>query len=341
MNSSILKRLQQLIRPYLKLLIIIVVIVSVILIVDIKSKKDEALLKRFALVQYNDSPLSELSMKGIIDGLSAEGMIRDKDYRLAVSNAQGDIATLNLMVDAVVNDRPDLVFITSTPPLQVAAKKIKDIPVVFTVVADPVIAGAGTSFENHQSNVTGISTLGDYEGMIKWVKLVLPSAKVLGTLFTPSEANSVKNMGELKKYAEMAGLKLITVPVNSSQEVTDASLALASQQPDVICQIVDNVTSSSSSQIIKIAKEQNIPVFGFVSDQAQKGAVLVVSRDYHQAGVDAVKLAMKILNGTDPAKIPFEFVSKTNIIINPAAAQNFKITFPDELLKLEGVIVIK
>lgn len=340
--NLILKRFIKFVRPFLKMLIIILVIASVILIIEKNTQKQEgAHKKQLALIQYNDSPLSELSLQGILDGLSANGYVRGKDFELDVSNAQGDIATLNLMVDAVINKKPDLLFITSTPPLQAAAKKVKNIPVVFSVVADPILAGAGTTFENHLSNITGISTLSDYQSLIKWTKIIFPSAKVIGTLFSPGEVNSVKNMSELKKYGEQVGLKLITVPVNTSLEVTDATLALTSQHPDVICQIVDNLTSSSASTIIKISKAQNIPLFGFVSDQAVKGAVLVVSRDYHQAGVDAVKLAVKILNGEDPAKIPFEFVSKTNVIINPAAADYFKITFPEELQRLKDLIIIK
>ena len=327
--------------PLFRVLIILAAIAAAILIINKFANQPNGIKKRFVLIQFNDSPLSDLSQQGIKDGLTSIGLVSKKDYELTVSNAQGDITTLNLMLDAVVTDHPDLVFITSTPTLQAAVKKIKDIPVVFTVVADPILAGAGTSFENHLPYVTGISTLGDYNGMVGWVKTIMPQARVIGTLYTPAEANSVKNISELKKYAEQAGLTLITVPVFSSQEITDATLSLASRKPDVICQVIDNLTSSSSATIIKIAREQKIPVFGFVSDQAKKGAVLVVSRDYHQAGADAVKLAKKILDGESPSKIPFEFVSRTEILLNPEAAAFFKISLPASLSGRSDITIVK
>ena len=327
--------------PVLKMLAIFVAIASVILIIEKTTKRKEDKIKRFALVQYNDSPLSELSMQGVIDELTACGYVRGKNYEMSISNAQGDMGVLNLMVDAAANEKPDLLFITSTPTLQAVIKKIKTIPVVFTVVADPVLAGAGRSFEDHIANITGISTLGDYEGMVKWIKKILPSARTIGTLFSPGESNSVKNMQELQKCAADVGLTLITVPVNSSQEVSDACLSLTSHQPDVICQIVDNLTSTSASTIMKIAKKNKIPVFGFVSDQSEKGAVLVVSRDYNQAGRDAVRLAKRILDGESPASIPFEYVSKTNILINRTAAADHGITIPKELILNKDVIITK
>jgi len=279
-------------------------------------------------------------MEGIEEGLSNIGMKPGVDYDLKVSNAQGDIATLNLIVNTVAGEKPDLVFVTSTPTLQVVSNKVKDIPVIFSVVADPVLAGAGKSFTDHLPNVTGISTLGDYEGMVKWIKLILPQTKKIGTIFSPSEANSVKNMSELKKYAEQAGIELITTPVNSSSEVADAALSLVDRKPEIVCQVVDNLTSASISTIIKVCQQKNIPLFGFVSDQSEKGAVLVVSRDYRQAGIDAVNLAKRVFDGEDISAIPFEFVSKTNVLINLKAAEKYGIVIPEDLQKKEGVIII-
>ncbi len=304
------------------------------------STSNKSSVFKIVLVQYNDSPLSELSQEGIKEGLTQSGLKEGIDYSLKVYNAQGDISTLNLIFDAVNNEKPGLVFITSTPTLQVAVKKIRDIPVVFSVVADPVLAGAGTSFGDHLPNITGISTMGDYSGMIALIKLILPDAKKIGTIFTPGEINSVRNMEELKKNAESEGIELVSVPVTSSAEVADAAMSLTAKKPSIVCQIVDNLTSVSIASILKVCNDRNIPMFGFISDQAEKGAVVVLSRDYKQAGIDAVRLAKKIMDGSEPSLLPFEFVSKTNILINQKAAGKYGITVPGEVITKENVIIL-
>lgn len=295
--------------------------------------------RKLALVQFNDSPLSELSRQGIETGLSMIGLVEGKDYVLTVSNAQGDISTLNMIMDGIVNQKPDLLFLTSTPTLQAAQRKIRDLPVVFTVVADPVLAGAGASFEEHQPNITGISTLGDYKRMAEVVRLVMPQVRSVGTLYSPGEDNSVKNLGEFKLYAAEQGIEVVAVPVNSATEVADATLAMTSRGVELVCQIIDNLTASSYPSISRICREKGIPVFGFVSNQIDMGAVLVISRDYVQAGIDAVNLAARIFGGEEVASIPFEFVSKTNIILNPAAAAQYGIVFPEALRAMENVVV--
>jgi len=327
------------VKTLLWAIVVIAIIALSFFILNDKSGDVSDTKKKIVLIQYNDSPLSELSMKGIQDGMKAIGLVEGEDYEMDIQNAQGDLSTLNIIIEMVINKQPDLIFATSTPTIQALAKKISDIPIVFTVVADPVDAGIGTSFEAHQSNITGISTLGDYEGMIKWLKMMKPDVKKIGTIFSPGESNSVKNMSDLKKYSIAAGIELITTPVNTATDITDATYSLLAQGAQVVCQVIDNLTSASISSVIKVCRDKNVPFFGFVSDQADKGAVMVVSRDYHQAGIDAVILAQKIFNGENPENIPFEFVSKTNIIVNPTIAESFEMKVPEELLKLDGVVV--
>ncbi|HPR60981.1 MAG TPA: ABC transporter substrate-binding protein [Prolixibacteraceae bacterium] len=328
--------------PVLSKIVGILFVIAIILVIVSRSNNtDEHNLKKIMLLQYNDSPLSELSKEGIIDGLEAIGYVEGVDFKLKALNAQGDVSTLNIMVDGALNDNPDLIFVTSTPTLQVVARKIKNIPVVFTVIADPVAAGVGSSFSDHMPNITGISTMGDYEGMAKWLKIIMSNIKTVGTIFTPGELNSVKNLDDFKNACTKAGIELLSVPVNSSTDVNDAALSLAGQKPDVICQIIDNLTSGAFSSIAKVATDQNIPLFGFVSDQAKQGAAFVVSRNYYQAGVDAVGLAQKIFDGQLPQNLPFEFVSKTDVIINEKAANYFGVSFPEQVLEYEGLIKVE
>jgi len=297
---------------------------------------------QLVLIQYNQSPISELTQKGIFDGLKNAGLKEGTDFEFKIYNALGKTDTLNTIIDAVIPEKPDLIFATSSPTIQLLSRKIKDIPIVFTAVSNPLITGTGSTFENHIPNITGISTIGDYRGMIRWMKKIAPATKKIGTLFTPSEVNSVKDLDDLRRVASWANIEVISAPVNESSEIAVATRDILSQKPDIFCQIVDNLTSSSFSGIMDACREQKVPVFGFVSDQAEKGAVFVISRDYYQAGMDAVFFAMKIWNGKQQVKdIPFDFVTRTNTYINIKAAAEYGIKFPKEILSDPDVIVIK
>lgn len=289
---------------------------------------------KFCLAHYVDSPNSEDAQKGIIDEFKRLGLEENIDFTLKVYNAQGDISTLNSIADAISSENWDVVFSTSTPTIQALSKKISNSPIVFTVVGDPVRAGLGKSFDDHLSYLTGISTMSDFEGMVKLVKESMPGIKTIGTIYTPGEINSVAYKERLEDAAKKQGLELIAVPANSATEVSDAALSIVSKNIQAFTQISDNLTASCGSSIIKIATDNRIPYFAFIGKQVDQGAVAAIARDYYYAGVDAVTLAKKVLEGTSPGEIPFRFVSKSTVKVNKEVMNKFKIKIPEKYFKL-------
>lgn len=291
-------------------------------------------------VDYNLSSTTEESQRGIFEGLKEAGLTEGENFELKRYNAQGDVATLNSIYDVVKTLKADLVISISTPSTQVALKKINTVPVVFSNVGDPVGIGIGKSFTDHHPNFTGISVMSDFEGAISVLKQIKPGIKRIGTLYTPGESNSVEYKNRLEAEAKKSGIELETRSVSSATEVPDALLSLLSTNIEVLTQISDNLTNPCSENIVRISTENRVPCFAFVTSVARIGAIGAVARDYYQNGVDASRLAVRVLNGESPADIPFQLVSKTNLVVNLGAAARYGITFPDELLK-RAIIVDK
>ncbi|MEN6460740.1 MAG: ABC transporter substrate-binding protein [Syntrophomonas sp.] len=283
---------------------------------------------------------TEASERGILDGLNQKGLVKGKNCEITIRNAQGDVSTLNTIVDAAIADSPDLVFVINTTTLQTALRKFnQDIPIVFTSIADPVEAGAGKSFTNHAPNVTGFSSMSDFNGMMDFIKKAVPSTVKIGTLFVPGETNSVIYKEQLIKAAKGHGLQAEAVPVNSSSEIANAAQLLCSQKIDVICQISDNLTGASMASIIQIAQKEKIPLFTFISEHPRQGAVAALARDYYQGGKDAAGFGVRILHGESPAVIPFRTITQTTIVINPKAARECGLKLSSQVLKMADQIV--
>lgn len=292
------------------------------------------------LMEYVESANSEDCVRGILDQLTASGLVRDKDYTMTIRNAQGDIATLNNMVDGAISGKYDLIFVMSTPTLQTCVKKIKKTPIVFTNSADPVAAGAGKSFTDHAPNFTGISTMSDFDGMIKLVKKLNPKVKTIGTLFTPAEINSVIYKDKLVAAAKKANIKVETVAVYTSSEVPNAAQVLCSKNLDMICQISDNLNNSAFSSIATAAKKSKKLLLTFTSNEGKKGLALGgVARDYYVCGQDAAIYGLRILKGENPKNIPFMFARKTVTIINTKYASEMGIRLNPEILKNADIII--
>jgi ABC-type uncharacterized transport system substrate-binding protein len=294
---------------------------------------------RIALIQYNQTSDVEESEQGVRDGIRSSGLVEGRDYTISVRNAQGDMATVTALIDAAVVERADLIVTFSTPTLQAALGRAGRVPVVFTYVANPAAAGAGTDDTNHPPNVTGVYLMPDYKPMFKVMRRVRPGLKSIGTILVPAEANSVFMHVVLERAARAEGLHLESMPVNTSSEVGDASLALAARRPDAICQIPGNLTATAFPTILHAADAAKIPIFAFQGSQGRAGALVTLSRDFHQAGLLSGQLAAKVVRGAKPADLPYQPVTKNHIIVNLTAARRLGIDMPADVVASAAEVI--
>jgi len=283
-------------------------------------------------ILYVESPPAEDAMRGIEEGFKAAGLQAGRDFVLSDASAQGDMTVLSGLADAAGSDGTELLMTLSTPTLQTVIHKIKKLPIVFTFVANPVVAGAGTDDNHHLPNVTGVYTLAPFEEMVLMLKQYFPAIHSVGSLFTPGEDNSVYNMEVFEQAATKHGLSVSKLPVNSSSELPNAALAMASQPIDAWVQTLDNQIVAGFTAIAQAATRAKKPLFTFTESGVKQGAAVAYSMDYYQAGFDAALKAAEIMRGKAPAEIPFSRPSKISLIVSEDHARALQMQLPAELV---------
>ncbi len=285
------------------------------------------------LIQFNNVVDVQESEEGVLAGLRSSGLVEGNDYEAKVLNAQGDMATVSALVDSAVNQQADMLITFSTPTLQAAIRRAPSLPIVFTYVASAVAAGAGRSEQDHLPNVTGISTGAAYNELMQTLRTWFPAVHRTGTLYVPAEANMVFHKDNLERAANQAGLELVMVPVSTASEMADAASALVARGVDAICQLPGNLTAAGFASISAAAQRGRIPVFAFQQTQAKDGALVVIARDYRDAGHEAGQLAATIMRGRKPAEIPYRNFDRTKVIVNLDAARALGITLSPALIQ--------
>jgi ABC-type uncharacterized transport system substrate-binding protein len=284
------------------------------------------------IVQYSETEFAERCHEGLIDGIERAGLQEGRDFELKTYNAQGDMSTLSSIMTTIKSDRVDLLMVISTPTLQAALRQAgSETKIVFTGVGDGVKAGAGNSETDHLPNVTGITTRSPFAGMAGIIHLTMPQVKRVGTLFTPSEINSVLYKDWFKEALANYQIELLAVPVNSSAEVSQAAIEMCRQDIQLVGQIVDNLTRPGFALIARKAADNNLPVFVFDSDQMQNGGTICLARDYYDAGLEAAEKALRVLHGENPGNIPFSNTQSEKLIYNEEFVKKYKLTLPDSI----------
>lgn len=294
---------------------------------------------KIAVVLYNESPPSEETLAGMADGWKVSPLVEGRDYTIKVRSAQGDMSAISGILDAAVTEGADIIVPLSTPTMQTTINKIRKIPVVFTLVADPVIAGAGKSYTDHLPNVTGVAVMGPFGDMLDLLQKYYPDYKRIGTLFCPAEVNSVALKDALEAECKKRGFTLEAVAANSPGELPDAALSMVSRPIDAVVQISDNLSSAGFTAITKAARQARKPLLSLNSTMVPQGAAIAMGRDYHAAGEATVGMIERVIAGENPAAIPFILPPKVVRVISLPNAKAAGMTIPDALLKEADKVV--
>jgi len=291
---------------------------------------------RIAVVNYLESAPVEETLAGMREAWKRSPLVEGRDYTLSYRSAQGDMAALGGVFDAALTAGADLVVPLTTPSLQVALQKVRTVPMVFSVVANPVVAGAGTSATEHLPRVTGVTVEPPLAEAVQMLRTHFPGYRRLGTLFCPAEANSLDVQRALESECRAHGLTLESVAVNGPSELADAALALMARPLDAVVQISDNLTSAGFNTIARAARQARRPLISLNSTTLAMGAPVSFGRDYHNTGEVTTEVIERVIAGEDPAGIPFVVPPRIFFSVSPSNAAAVGMTLPATLLQAAG-----
>ncbi len=301
-------------------------------------KKQESLYT-IGIFQFNDAPTLNEVREGFIRALEDKGLRDNENVRLKIRNGYGNLAEVQRIAQDFVDEDVNMIVALSTPCLQAALIVTHEIPIIFSSVANPFLAGTGKSAHDHRSNVSGVSSRGPIEKSLGFIKEILPKAKRLGTLWTPAEINSEFYLELAKRGARDLGFKIVDVPIANKNEVLHSAQLLINKKIDAIYQISDNTINASFETIGNVAEENSIPLFGGFLLSTHRGACAALGWDFFEMGHKAGEIAIRVKGGESPAKIPIQYMSKVRMHLNLDAAAKQGIKFSDEVLRKADEVV--
>ncbi|CCH47752.1 ABC transporter substrate-binding protein [Pseudodesulfovibrio piezophilus] len=289
-----------------------------------------------SITQIVEHPSLDAMRNGFLDRLKEKGV----DVTANVHIAQGNAATNVQIVSQMRGENPDLILAIATPGAQAAAQKIKDCPILFTGVTDPVSAGLVHDLKNtHGRNITGMSDFSPMDKHVALIKEVVPSAQSVGVIYNAGEPNSVALVQKLREEILKSHLKLEEATIANSSGVYQAAKSLVGKT-DVIYIPTDNTAISALESAIKVCRQNKLPLIVGDVDSVERGAIAAVAVDYYKMGLQTGDMAYKILvEGIQPADMPIEFLNDLNLHINKTAAASMGITLPDDLIKRASKVI--
>lgn len=303
-------------------------ILTAALMLAVTASVAQAQQKVVSITQIVEHPALDNARKGFMEGLKELGM----DAKYNVHIAQGNQATNVQIAQQILDEKPALVLAIATPGAQVSAQKIKDTPVVFTAVSDPVGAGLVKTMDAPGGNLTGMTDMPPVDKQLELIKAIVPKAATIGIVYNAGEANSVSQVNAAKAAAAKLGLIVAEATVTNSGGVFQAAKSLVNKV-DAIYIPLDNTVVSAFESMVKVAEENKLPLFSSDNESVGKGAIAALAVDYYAMGKQTAGIAKKILDGAKPAAVPVESLKNLDVHLNLKAAKAQGVTVPEDIVK--------
>ena len=246
------------------------------------------------------------------------------------------------IIKSLDTSKIDLIYAFGTTVTKALKEAIKDVPIVFNIVTDPVAAGVVDSWEHSGNNFTGASNGVPVESQIKSLKQVM-DFKRLGMLHNPSEANSVILRDGANALEGKYGFTLIEAKFTTKEDLDSAIKTLMDERADAVWLSSISAVIANKDIILKAINEKKLPTMttqiNFVDIKDKDAALIGLGPDYYKLGELAGQKALEIFAGKKPNDIPSETLKTFDLIINLQTARKIGIKIPVKILKMATKII--
>lgn len=270
------------------------------------------------------------SHRAFHDELAKHGFRQGDHLRIEDRFGEGDQDRLPKLADELVATGVDALCVVGAVAFFAACRHADRLPLLFSVVLDPVKAGLVSAGPRTGSLTTGATSY-DQNQPCRQVELwqqVIPGLERLGIL---GDAGVPPGLAEqASEAATSRGLYPITVKIAGRDDITPAIDGFRNGGAQAVLVLEVPRTSSFGKEILTGLERVQLPsMFGY--DLARFEPPLAYGTSLADATRVMARQAIKVLAGIRPEDIPIETAATMRLRVNTTAAAAMGLRIPDGL----------
>jgi ABC-type uncharacterized transport system substrate-binding protein len=288
-----------------------------------------------------DHPESQMRLAAFLQGLQEFGWAVGRNLRIDLRWGAGDTDGHHRSAAELVALAPDVILATgsaSTAPLRQATRTV---PIVFTIVPDPVGAGFVDSLARPGGNVTGLTSF-EYGLSGKWLELlkqIAPGVTRAAVIRDPTISAGIGQFAAIQSVAPSLGVDIVPVNVSDPSEI-ERALALFARSANAGLIVTGSAFALIHRDlIVKVAERHKLPAVCYERSFVIAGGLVSYGSDYIDQYRRAAGYVDRILKGEKPADLPVQAPTKYELVINLKTAKALGLDIPPTLLALADEVI--
>lgn len=269
--------------------------------------------------------------EGLKAGLRELGLEEGRDLAYENRFTQGDPAAARDGAMAFAKAGVDLIFTSNLEPTRQAMAASTSIPIVFTLVGDPVAAGIVDKLAAPAGNATGVSSLTPELApkRLELLKTLAPRVRRVWAVHEIDDRVATAAAANAMAAAAQLNLQLMVRPVATREDL--ARVLKDVRRGDALL-VPDRGRLDVAGALLDLSLAMRIPAVFTASFYVGYGGLTSYGADYYAEGFQAARLVARILRGARPQELPVEGVDKLDLAVNLKTAADLGLTVPRKIL---------
>lgn len=276
--------------------------------------------------------LQELALKGWIIGRNVR-----VDIRWATTNA----AEIRKQATDLVALAPDVILAAGDSTVPPLLQLTRAVPIIFTVVTDPVGAGYVDSLARPGGNVTGFMSF-EYGASGKWLGLlkeVAPTMTRVAVLRDLANTATVAQFGAIQAVGPSLRVDVIPVNLRDASEIEQSIKIFASSPNGGLIVAASGAAVRYRDLIVTLAAQYKLPAIYWERFFVAAGGLISYGADLIDNYRRAAGYADRILKGERPSDLPVQAPTKFETVINLKTAKSLGLDIPQTLLATADEVI--
>jgi putative ABC transport system substrate-binding protein len=291
----------------------------------------------------SSDPLRQRRLEAFRQGLRESGYVDGQNIAIESRWADGQYDRYPALVADLVRSKVDVIVAQSGAATQAAQQATRTIPIVMSMVMDPVGSGIVPSLARPGGNVTGTSVMApDLAGkQLELLKEAVPTMSRVALLRHPTNPASAHFTREVEAAARILRLRLQTLDARNPQEIDSAFAAMTRERAGGLVIFPDTLFGTQRRQIAELAAKRRLPSMFLIgsTEYAEAGGLMVYSPDLFDLDRRAATYVARILKGAKPADLPVEQPTKFELVVNLRTAKAIGLTIPPSVLQRADQVI--
>ena len=293
-------------------------------------------LRRVAILEgiAKDTPGAEQRYTAFLQAFEQLGWTDGGSVEIVARWSGGNHAETRKYAEELVALAPDVILAGGGTGAEVMLKATRTIPIVFTIVPDPVGAGYVERLSRPGGNATGFIMF-EYNLCGKWLELfreIAPRVTHVAVLRDPGFAHGIGQFAVIQAAAPSVGIEVSPIDLQEPNQIERAIANFAKSPNGGLIVAASGVGATNINLIIATAARYKLPAVYIQRAFVAAGGLISYGPNFDDQYRRAAAYIDRILRGEKPADLPVQAPSKYELIINLKTAKGLDLNVPPSLL---------